>query len=820
MKKILLILVLAISTNSFAQMPKNKLLKPGSISGKVIDKATQETLPYVNIVVRDMAKKILTGGITNEKGFFKIKQIPEGKNIVEVQFIGYKTYSKTITISSKNRNLKLGTIPLEEDSNQLDEVVVRAETSTIVQKVDRKVITVGKDLTTSGATASEIMNNLPSVNVDQQSGNISLRGNQNVRVMVDGKLSNIPASQLLKQIPSNSIKQVELITNPSAKYNPEGMSGLINIILHKNVNIGFNGNFNTRIGYDIEPKFTSSIDANYRNGKFNFYGSYSNNLSKNVNNGELNRTKQNILQKIGLLNDNKSHLFKVGIDIYLNDKNTISLFTNQNIFDGTLKATTDIFPSNVAFNQFQTLNNINDNGSQQYNFNYKLDFDDEGHHIEFEADYNKYKADSQNDNIFSGFVSRPNFNELTNTKRNRTSLNLDYVKPLSNKDKLELGLEARTFSNTINYNSNAREINQLGQYIPTKTIFDYERNIYAAYATYSKKINKWSYQLGVRAESVNVDTKAVKTDLQSNKTINIPFKNDYFQVYPSAFVTYNSSAKNSYQLSYSRRVDRPGVGQVNPLPEWNTPLISQFGNQELQPQFTNSLELNYTRKLKKGSLTAGIFYRNIQDEINQAALIDRTNLNRLILTNDNFDDTNAYGLELSTNYRPTKWWSISSSFDFYSQTQKSIAEKLNAPVNVATVNDISLETVSIDNIMWNFRVFNNFKVNQKLSFSAFAMYRGKNKSIQFNMEPMYFVNLGMRYSFLNRRASLSLNYNDVFNTMRAKFIGERPFAQTGKFNWESNVIQLGFSYRFGGGKNRAKSRRKRNKDEKQGGGFF
>ena len=317
-----------------------------------------------------------------------------------------------------------------------------------------------------------------------------------------------------------------------------------------------------------------------------------------------------------------------------------------------------------------------------------------------------------------------------------------------------------------------------------------------------------------------MDAVALETDLTDNTDTTIPFENDYVQVYPSAFLSYNPSEKNSYQLSYSRRVDRPGVGQVNPLPEWNTPLISSFGNQQLEPQFTNSMEVNYTRKLEKGSVTAGVFYRIIEDEINRAVFVDRTNLNRIILTYDNFNNTTAYGLEVSSNYKPTKWWSINGSFDMFSQTQKSISETLNAPTDVATADDISLESYEVDNLAWNFRMFNNFKVSKKLSLSAFGFYRGQNKGIQFEVKPMYFVNVGMRYSFLDSKATFSFNYNDIFDTMRFRFDAERPFAQQGEFNWESNTWNVSLAYRFGGGKYRAKSRKRRDNDEKSGSGVF
>lgn len=260
-----------------------------TISGIVLDQKSQVPLPYVTVLVKDGTDKVLTGGITNESGVFEIGNIPVGKNIITIQYIGYKAYRTTIEVSKKNRKIDLGNISLEEDATALEEVTVIAECSTIEQKVDRKVITIGKDLTTAAPTASEIMNNLPSVNVDQQSGDISFRGNQNVRVMVDGKLTNVPVAQLLKQIPSTSIKQIELITNPSAKYNPEGMSGIINVVSHKNANQGFNGDTNLGYTYEIKSKYNAGLNMNYRNGKLNFYGNWVGNYSKNQNKGEIFR---------------------------------------------------------------------------------------------------------------------------------------------------------------------------------------------------------------------------------------------------------------------------------------------------------------------------------------------------------------------------------------------------------------------------------------------------------------------------------------------------------------------------------------------------
>lgn len=786
----------------------------GSIRGSVIDKKLQEPLPYVTVAIKQTNDELLTGVVTDEDGNFKISEIPEGTYTVIVQFIGYKTHKVPLTISSTSKNIDLGILQLEEDVASLDEVTVTAERTTIQQKLDRKVITVGKDLTTSGPTAADIMNNLPSVNVDQQTGTISLRGNQNVRVMVDGKLSNVPIAQLLKQIPSTAIKQIELITNPSAKYNPEGMSGIINIILHKNTMVGFNGNASVGLTYEVEAKFTSALDMNYRNGKFNFFGNWGHSTTKNQNNGNVFRPEDNSEQLFDILDKGQSNLFKVGVDFYLNDANTFSIFTNQNLFEGGTDGLTSVlYYDEPFFDQQQLFRALSDNQSSQYNFDYKRTFEKEGHTIELEADYNTFTDDQDIDFDFTGNAFLDNYEDASDTERDRLTVNLDYVNPLNETTKLELGVQALLFETNIEYSSTGTSLNSQGELVQTpRTDFDYTRDIYSAYATYSKSFEKWSVQLGARLEQV-----AVKADTNTVRA----FTNDYVQVYPSAFVTYNPTEKNQYQVSYSRRVDRPGISQVNPIREFTTPFISAFGNTQLEPQFTNSVEVNYTRSLEKGSITGGVFYRAIEDEINRALFVDRNDINRVILTFDNFDNTSAYGVELSGNYKPTKWWNFNASFDLYNQTQTGISEFINTNEPDPSAADIVTQTVVVDNTAWNFRVFNNFKVTKDLTLSAFGFYRGQNRTLQFEIEPMYFVNIGARYSLWEGRGTFSLNYNDIFNTMQFAFDGVRPYRQTGAFNWESNTVNVSLAYRFGGGKFRAKSRKRRDDNEKDGsGGIF
>ena len=817
MKKILLFALLIVSASSFAQMSKENLPKPGVISGKVIDKTSKEALPYVNIVVRDVAKKILTGGITDEKGLFKIKDIPKGNSIVEIQFIGFKTYSQKISITNKRKKINLGTIALEEDSATLDEVVVRAETSTVVQKVDRKVINVGKDLTAAGTTASELLNNVQSVSVDSQTGSISLRGNSNVRVLVDGKPTNISAAQLLKQIPSTSIKSVELITNPSAKYNPEGMSGIINIILNKNANMGFNGSVNTGVTAGHYVRYNASTNMNYKTGKVNFFANYGFNGGDNFNYGFVNRPSSNILQDFQFTNKNESHLIKLGADIYLNDKNTLSFYTTQNKFTGGGNGRTLIDGNGSIISRAK---NIQDqrNTSGTYNLNYKIDFEKEGHNLELEATYSKTDnpEDAMNSDALK-LVADADYkiynymNDIEND-RNNTLINLDYTNPISKKGKLELGLEYRA-NNTANINltDQEREIRDLtgaitGYERVGNSSFDYDRKIYSGYINYGHKFGKLTMQLGARLEQYEIEGTFNQETAATEKVTD-----EIFSIYPSAFFTYSASDKNQFQLSYSRRVDRPSIGQLNPIREWSTPLITSIGNPELNPQFTNSFEVNYTRQIKNGSLTFGTFYRHINDNISRVTFADPLDPDvKQILSHTNFDDTSSYGLELSANYKVNNWWRINSSMDFYSQKQFGIVDQ----------NNPNAARIEVTNEVFNARISNSFKASKNLRLQLFAMYRGPQEDIQWKVENMWMVNTGASLNVLKGKGTVSFRVNDIFRGMKFAFNSSSPFVQNGKFNWESRTAYLGFNYRFGSGKNKAKRRRQRDDNTKQNSGGF
>ncbi|MCF4101004.1 TonB-dependent receptor family protein [Gillisia sp. M10.2A] len=788
MKQLILIISLFSLIPGYGfQAPKEVLF--GQISGVVLDKDLREPIPFATLIINDLDGNLVSGNSSADDGTFTIKNIPNGKYVFQAQFIGYKTLSQNIEIDSKNNRIDLGEILLEADVAMLDDVNIVAERSTIEQKIDRKVINVGKDLTTAGASASDIMANLPTLTVDQD-GNIAMRGNDNVRILVDGKPSNIPAAQLLKQIPSSSIKSIELITNPSAKYNPEGMSGIINIILHKNSNMGFNGNLNTGVTIATHTRVNGSIDMNYRKGKLNFFTNAGTNFGKRRQRGLIKNVESDYEENIYFLNDNNSYLFKVGVDYYIDDKNTVSFYTNQNRYWGEPLGQIDlVIDSDPDSSIYQGFNLDSKNVSSTYNFDYKREFEKEGHNIELEIDHNIVDGSELAAFTFEGGGAPfPSYNDDVTDDNSNTTINLDYVNPLSEKIKLELGAEARIRNSNNTYQTTNTNLEDAD--------YDYDNSIYSFYATYGQNFEKWAYQLGARVEAYDVT--AVLNGIQV-------FEDDYLTVYPTAYVSYQLSEKKTLQMNYGRRVDRPGLNQVNPVREFSTPRITGVGNPQLDPQFTHSVELNYTQNFEKGSLTAGTFYRLINSEINQTILEDPEDPSRLLLTFINGEDNTSYGFEISGSYKPFKWWSINPSFEIYTQTTRGI------------VGEAAVET---DNNAYSFRINNSFKATDKLTFQLFGYYRSPSKELQFKSQEFYFVNTGARYNLLNDKATLSLNFSDVFNTQKFKFSSDLPYKQTGEFQGESQSIYLGFSYRFGGGKNSALKRKNRDDNEKDGGGLF
>lgn len=809
-----LLVLLLVSNFAFLAAQTNG--NQGVINGKVIEKNTKQPVPYVNIAVME-DNKIITGGLTQENGNFTIKGLALKKYTVEIQFIGYKKITQEVTLSESNKTANLNTIAIEEEAVQLAGVEIVKERSTIEQKIDRKVVNVGKDLIASGSTASEILNNVPTVSVDPQTKELSLRGNSNVRVLIDGKPSNIDAAQLLQQIPSSSIKQIELITNPSAKYNPEGMSGIINIILHKNSQEGFNGSINSGVTFGITPKTNSALNLNYKVGKVNFYTNYGLNHGKNANEGYINsyRPLFENKQEFGGDNLNTSHLVKLGMDYYIDEKNTISFYTNQNLVNGSGDGYTNINYSSLLLRDSQQLSDSEtDNYTQTYDLAYKHDFTKKGETLDFQANFSNTDSPENSDYLLNQI--NPNSTRVTTNDIERDTdylqINVDYVNPLSETVKLEVGAETRIQKITNNFDETISEPSEAYNRVGNSN-FVFTRNIHSFYTNIGKQWKKWSVQAGVRLEQYEIDGdfENVVTSTTPSENINdrSNIEDDIFAVYPSLFFNYKASDKDSFNFNFSRRVDRPSIGQISPIREWTTPLVESRGNPALEPQFTNSFEVNYTRTTKIGSVTAGVFYRQINDEIGRVIYKNPDNVNQDIISYDNFDNNNTVGTEISANLKLATWWSVNASSDAYFRTVKGTVQNANTQAQ---------ERAEADVVAFNVRMNHNFVANKKLRLNLFAMYRGRDLGLQFEREPMYRMDIGSTYTILKGKGSITARFNDVFETMNFAFDGNIPYRQTGAFYWESQTFYVGFNYMFGGGKNSAMQRKQRDQNETQGSG--
>jgi len=777
---------------------------PGNITGILKDENSKEPISYATISIVS-GDEVITGDMSDDKGKFTVKNIPLQKVDVIIEYIGFKTYTTSISLNEETKKIDLGTIVLQPDAELLEGIVIQAERSVTEQLVDRKVIHVGKDLSTAGATASEIMNNIPSVNIDQD-GNISMRGNENVRILIDGKPTQMDPKTLLKQIPSNAIEKIELITNPSAKYNPEGMSGMINIVLKKNMQDGFNGSYNGNITFGRVPKYNQNIDLNYRKGKFNFFGNYGYTDHKGYNNGEITQLDDFSVQAFDIVNHNKTNSFKAGFDFYANEKNTFSFYTNQTFSKGNGTVDNAIFyPTMPSFYQTDRYNG--DDKTHVYNAAFKRKFSKTGQVLDFEVNYNTTKQkQSGHFAIVENDLSK--YNDNSDNEVTALQSNLDYVHPFGENSKLEVGAEYRKTSIDNTYRTT--------NVIANNTDFTYDVDIASAYATFGSKIGKWGYQIGARLEKYKV-----KADY-SIANVKDKFSDDYLTVYPTAFLSYSPTSTDFLQLSASRRVDRPNVWQTRPIRDYSTPRVTQIGNPELKPQFTNSLEFNYTKILGvKGSLSFGTYYRVINDPIERTFSVDTSSVeaieeNKIIMSYGNFDQSKAYGAEISANYKITKWWDVQPSVEYYVRNQRGIVSVLNSDTN-----QVNLEKREIENGVFNTRLNNNFKITNNLRASLFGFYRGDSKNINSESKEMYKIDAGLRYAFWDNTASLSLRFNDVFNTMKYKFIGDAPFRQKGEFTWESQSLFVGFNYMFGTAKNKASQRKLRDKNEVQNsGGFF
>lgn len=767
--------------------------KKGTITGKVQD-ATGNAIPFASIEIytKGDTQSLVSGGMSEEDGTFIVERIDYGTYELVITAVGFN--DKVQDINIQNPTTDLGGIVMGSDVVVLEGAEIRAETSQYRTEIDKRVVDVGKDLVSAGADAASVLNNIPSVSVDQQTGALSLRGNENVKVMVDGKPSNVPTAQLLKQLPSNAIAKVEIITNPSAKYDPDGNSGIINIITHKNKRKGYNVGLD--MGYTLgdNSRHNGSVNANVNTGNFNFFGNYNANFGKHRFHGEVKNYDTLLDQFFDVMDENNSQLFKVGFDWFIGEKTALTVYTSQFHNQGEGEAQANVFNrnDNILYYNYSDVDGKYNN--QDYSLNFKQDFGKEDHNIVLDAIYST--SDNKDTRNYLNTFPEDIFSEWRNGENKNTRINLDYTNQIIDGGKIEAGLQFRQENSTNSMLSTQTRItddNPPVTFTPDVD-FDFTRDIYSAYLNYGQTFGKFGVQLGLRAEMVkeNADYSVVPTGAGI-------YKNEYEEFYPSAFLTYDITEKGQILLNYSRRVDRPGINQITPVPEWNTSTMQSYGNPELKPQFTNSFELGYLQRFKGGSINATAFYRRVNDVIFrylEKDLTDSTIINQRFI---NYDDSESYGLELSANYKPLKWWSFNASFDVFA-------------------NKFYLDNEEVTGTPWNFRINNNINLTKGLSIQNFFMYRGPFKFIQGDVNPMWRMDLGMRYSFMDGKAAFTARVSDIFKTFHSELDVTNPTPGHAQFYWESHTLYVGFSYNFGG-EVRKRNLQQESNQAAQGGGI-
>ncbi len=798
MKRILTIaLGLFLSTTSYAQQPGNRgkfdatqLPKIGVLTGTLIDTDTKEPLPFAAVkITHTMSEELVTGGMTDDKGRFKIESITLGPNQVEFAYVGYKTKAQEVRLGREGIEIDLGKIGLQSSGVELNEVTVEAEREFMTNEIDRKVYDPSKLILSKTGSATDILENIPAVELDVD-GNITLRGSSAVRIMIDGRPSRFTGedlSALLQSLPANSVEKVEVMTNPSAKYDPDGTAGMINIVLKKSALQGLNGSVNS--SYSGADRFRAGINLNYKVEDLNFFfnaghssGRYPRSSWSRRDNflGEDTLSFYQVVDGYGGRNGNN---IKAGIDWSPGNKHvfTIQGTINQGLRPRVSDNNTDWTTPFLDY----TLTQFSDRQGSRWNNSYDIIYDykpKKGEELNVRMSYTDGSRDDVlefTQDTLTNSIKLPSDKYRTNSFGEQWEFNgiLDYTKKWNKDRKFEAGAKIITREDLDGFNRTNIDIwNGTETYLlDSENEFLYGEDILAVYSNYGFKKGPWGFQLGLRAEQANITA----TQITQDST----FYNNYFQVYPSAFLTYEIAAGREINMSYSRRVQRPGGRQLNPFIDYSDPFNLRSGNPYLLPAFTGSYELGYTQILKKGTtLTSNIYFRDRSNLITWYSEVDSNGVN--LTTYQNLNSGEDVGLDINFRGRLGKkggFFSLGGNY-FYSQVSGDIRGK--GWVNQG--QGFSLNTV-LSTPLW-----------KNASVQIMGNYRSKRVMAQGIGRPFYFIGGGFKQGLLNDRLNLSINCRDIFNTMGWNYETSGPgFYSEGQFRWMNRVVECGLTYNFG-----------------------
>ncbi len=787
MKTRLFILLILLSPFGFAQT-NNK----AQIKGKLIDESSHEVLAFASIRVLNAEQKLIGGGLSDEKGEFAIG-LPYSKVFLEIEYIGYaKHQTESIILSKENPKVDLGIIRLKNTSNALQEVVIQAEKSSMEVKLDRKVFNVGKDLANAGGNANDILTNIPSVSVDAEGG-IKLRGSDNVKILIDGKPSGLVSfkgGSGLQSLQASMIEKVEVITNPSARYEAEGMAGIINIILKKDQKQGFNGSFDVITGQPVN--YGGAANINYRKNKINFFVNYSIAYNIRPNRSWINQERQNNDTTFFLTQANKGTLtgfntnIRGGLDYYINEKNTLT--ASYLYRRSKARRITNLRYEDYIFredNLYQISKRKQDEKetepNSEYVLSYKKTYQQKGH--ELNAEIRFLDNWERSDQLFTQDYFSPTEVLLNNRSLVQNSLNdeyekqfllqMDYTKPFGKDGKFEAGIRS-SFRDMVNdYVVNQKNENQAWEVLPgLKNYFIYDENIHAAYGIIGNKSKKIGYQAGLRAEWTDV-----KTTLRETNEVN-PRK--YNNLFPSAHLNYEITKDNNLQLSYSRRVRRPFYNDLSPFATFSDNRNFFSGNPNLNPEFSNVIETGYIKYFEKGAITSSLYLRNTSGKIER---IRQVRADGFASTRpENLRSENAYGVELTGQYTIAKWWKFDMNFNLFH----------------AKIDGSNIDASYVRNTdSWFVRQTSRFSLKNGLDLQFRGNYEAKQKTVQGYRLPVYFFDLSASKDILKGKATLNFNILDILNSRKYRNITEgQNFVTQSSFQGRLRQFNLTLNYRI------------------------
>lgn len=782
------------------------------ISGKIVD-AGGEPLPSASVVLYKSGETtIFKGNATDMDGFFELKDLMEGNFKLEITYVGFRTKTIDVVLTKEKPTRKYSKIILQEDAALLTAVEVSAKRSTLNVDIDKKTFLVNESAVSEGMSASEVLKEIPSVDVDVE-GNVSMRNNENVEIYINGKpsgLSDENRGEILEQLPAGSIERVEVITNPSSKFDAEGSAGIINIVMKKSDNkASYYGSVSAGISYPWGGKPGGNVGANinFMKGKWSSFANVGYTNRKNIGNG---RTERETYDADTLLmnQDNETNhvmntgILRMGTDCQIDSLNRIGLtglFTiggrNRDQFIDYNKGFREMGVD--RFNSFQERNSTTDNDRLMTNlvFDYAHSFT-EKHILSASFTFSANKFDSERNYEQKNFdgthqsISSMDYiqNQQTNNHNRNFDAQIDYVNPLTSTSKLEAGAKL-SFQNQYSDVSSSIKRYQDQEFSPQHELdndFELHQNVYAGYVSYGNTFHRFSMQLGLRGELTDIDWSLNTTGEKSTKK-------PYFNVFPTAFFSYKLSDSDELQMSYTRRISRPRRYWLNPYVNVADSTNISFGNPELDPEFTNSMEFNYVKNFNKHTFMASLYYKLMQDVIQRYSWMSTE---AMISTFDNITTSHSTGLELIMKNH----WNVvnlTSNVNLYYYKLNGGNYDINTKMN-GSLTEVNVTIEDKQSFSWSAQSSIDFSLPKDFNLQITGNYRSPRATVQGKSLSSYYINMGLKKPFLKKKLIATLSVRDLLNSRKWKSeTWGDDFYQYSESCWSGRTINFNLSYNFG-----------------------